>query len=216
MAINDEVQRRQFGGFNFGAAFFGWLVAVAVEVLLIALFTAVGGAVALTNNVSASSAQTVGLVGAVLLLVAMAAAYYSGGYVAGRMSRFDGGRQGVGVWVMGVAVAVLLAIAGGILGANYNLLQQINLPNVSVNPGTLTTGGLVTLLLGLAVTFLAALIGGKVGENYHRRVDEAGVEVPDQAVEPVAPAVAPAQRYQPTFGERIERSDRADRPRRDL
>ncbi len=37
--------REKFGGFNWGSAFFGWLVAVAASVLLLAIVGAIGGPV---------------------------------------------------------------------------------------------------------------------------------------------------------------------------
>ena len=79
-----------------------------------------------------SNAETLGLGGAIALLVVLMIAYYCGGYVAGRMSRFDGTRQGVGAWLFGIAVTVLLALAAVILGSEYNVLEQLNLPSLPV------------------------------------------------------------------------------------
>ena len=44
--------------------------------------------------------------------MALAVAYFAGGYVAGRMSRFDGARQGLGTWLLGLVVTVVLAVVG--------------------------------------------------------------------------------------------------------
>ncbi len=167
-------QRDEFGGLNWGAAFFGWLVAIGIAVLLTAILSAAGTAIGLTEVSGSevqSNADTVGIVGAILLLVVLMIAYYAGGYVAGRMSRFDGGRQGVGVWVLGLLVTILLAIAGAALGSEYNLFQQINLPRIPVDEGALTTGGVITLIAIIVGTLLAAFAGGKAGNRYHRKVD---------------------------------------------
>ena len=59
-------------------------------------------------------------------------AYYCGGYVAGRMSRFDGARQGIGVWVIALAVTVVLALAAVIAGDEYNVLERLDLPSLPV------------------------------------------------------------------------------------
>ncbi len=115
------------------------------------------------------------LVAPVALLVALALAYFAGGYVAGRMSRFDGARQGLGVWIIALVVAVTLAVAGAVLGAEYNVLSQLNLPRIPVDEGDLATGGLIALAIGLVATLLAALAGGKAGERYHRKVDRVAV-----------------------------------------
>jgi len=96
--------------------------------------------------------------------------------VAGRMARFDGARQGVAVWLIGLLVVLVLAAAGALLGAQYNVLQQLNLPRIPIDEGTATTAGIITLVALLLVTLLGALIGGKVGERYHRKVDRAGFD----------------------------------------
>ena len=44
-------QREEFGGINWGAAFFGWLVAIGVGALLVGLLAAAGAAVGLTDAV---------------------------------------------------------------------------------------------------------------------------------------------------------------------
>ena len=105
------------------------------------------------------------------LLVILFSAFYCGGYVAGRMARFDGLRQGIGVWVWTLVIAGALAIAAVIGGSEYNVLQQLNLPNVAVGDQSLTTGGWLTLAAAVVVTLLFAVLGGKAGDLFHRRVD---------------------------------------------
>jgi len=171
-------QREEFGGLNWGSAFFGWLVAIGVASLLTAILSAAGAAIGLTSASSSdasSNAGTVGIVGGIVLLAVLAIAYYAGGYVAGRMSRFDGPRQGLGVWLIGLIVTVVLAVAGVVLGAKYNVLSQLNLPRIPVDEGALTTGGLIALAAIVIGTLLAAIVGGKAGTHFHRKVDRAGL-----------------------------------------
>jgi hypothetical protein len=174
-------QRDEYGGLNWGAAFFGWLVAIGVASLLIAILSAAGTAVGLTKtspsqagSQASSNAGTVGIVGGIVLLVILLLAYYAGGYVAGRMSRFDGPRQGLGVWAIGLIVTIILAVAGAVLGAKYNVLSQLNLPRIPVSEGSLTTGGLIALAAIVVGTLLAAVAGGKQGTHYHRKIDRTG------------------------------------------
>jgi hypothetical protein len=171
--IDVERQHEEFGGFNWGAAFFGWLVAVGITALLTAFLSAAGAAIGLTD-VSGSDADTLSLVGGILLIAVLALGYYAGGYVAGRMSRFDGGRQGLGAWLIGLAVTLLLAVVGAIAGSQYNLLGQLNLPRIPIDEGSLATGAAIALALVLIATALSAIAGGKVGERYHRKVDRVG------------------------------------------
>ena len=171
-------QREEFGGINWGAAFFGWLVAIGVAALLTAILSAAGAAIGLTQSSSSQAsdnAGTVGIVGGIVLLAVLAIAYYAGGYVAGRMSRFDGPRQGLGTWLIGLIVTVVLAVAGVLLGAKYNVLSQLNLPRIPVDEGSLTTGGLIALVAIVVVTLLASMAGGKQGTHYHRKIDRTGV-----------------------------------------
>jgi hypothetical protein len=174
-------QRAVFGGIKWGAAFFGWLSANGLAVLLIALLSAAGVALGLAQGIdtadeAADQVETLGVGGGIAVLAVLFLAYLAGGYVAGRMARFDGARQGVAVWLIGLLVVIVLAAAGAILGAQYNVLQQLNLPRIPIDEGTATTAGLVTLGAILLVTLLGAVIGGKTGERYHRKVDRAGFD----------------------------------------
>ncbi|MGZ8647985.1 MAG: hypothetical protein ACXW08_05055 [Solirubrobacteraceae bacterium] len=170
-------QREEFGGLNWGASFFGWLVAVGVGALLVGLLAAAGAAVGLTTlseSEATGSAEEIGIGGAIALLAALAIAYVCGGYVAGRMSRFDGARQGMGAWAIGLAVTIVLAVAGIVLGEEYNVLEQLNLPALPVGESELLGGGAIALAAVVLGTLLAAIVGGKAGERYHRKVDRAG------------------------------------------
>ena len=77
-----------------------------------------------------SIAGLIGMTTGSLILSVLPMSFGIGGYVAGRMARFDGARQGLAVWLVGLIVVLLLAAAGGILGSQYNVLQQLNLPRM--------------------------------------------------------------------------------------
>jgi hypothetical protein len=173
-------QREEFGGINWGSAFFGWLVAVGMAAILLGLLSAAGAAFGLGDVSEAdaeSNAETIGIFGGILLILVLGAAYYCGGYVSGRMSRFDGGRQGLAVWALGLAVTIVLAVAGALFGAEYNVLEQLNLPRIPVEEGSLTAGAAIALVLVVVITLLAAMGGGKAGERFHRKVDRVGYNV---------------------------------------
>jgi hypothetical protein len=174
MADQRARQREEFGGINWGSAFFGWLVAVGMAVLLTGLLAAAGAAIGLTEN--SADGETLSLAGGIALLVVLALAYYCGGYVSGRMSRFDGGRQGLGVWLFGLLVTVALAVVAVIAGSEYNVVEQANLPRLPVGQDELTTGGLIATAAIVLGTLLAAVAGGKAGERFHRRVDRVVVD----------------------------------------
>ena len=172
-------QREEFGGINWGAAFFGWLVAVGLGALLTGLLSAAGAALAVGesgNDVNGSTADTVSLIGGIALVVVLLIAYYAGGYVAGRMSRFDGARQGFAAWAIGLIIAIILAVAGAILGAEYNVLSQLNLPRIPIDEGDLAIGGIITLVAAILLPLLASILGGKQGERYHKKIDRVAVD----------------------------------------
>jgi hypothetical protein len=170
-------QRDEFGGINWGAAFFGWVVAIGIGVLLTAIASAAGAAIGLTDESTArANADTIGIVGGALLIAIAVIAYYAGGYVAGRMSRFDGARQGFGVWAFGLVVTLLVAAAGAILGDQYNVFEELNLPRIPVSTSDITTGGAIALAAIVLGSLLGAILGGKVGQRYHRKVDRAALD----------------------------------------
>jgi hypothetical protein len=170
-------QREEFGGVSWGSAFFGWLVSVGIAAILVGLLSAAGAAFGFSDVSDAeaeANAETIGIVGALLLLVVFGVAYYFGGYVSGRMSRFDGARQGLAVWGIGVAATILLAAAALLFGEEYNIYERLDLPRIPIDEGALTLGAVVALAAVLLGTPLAAAVGGKAGERFHRKVDRAG------------------------------------------
>ncbi|KUM41230.1 TIGR04086 family membrane protein [Arthrobacter sp. EPSL27] len=173
-------EKEQFGGIKVGSAFFGWLAATGMAVLLTALVAAAGTAVGLATNTDVNEAvnsadQTVGMAGIIVLLVILFVSYFSGGYVAGRMARFNGAKQGFMVWVWALIAAVVVAILGLVAGQQYNILAQLNsFPRIPVNEGELTTTSIIAAVVVAAVALVGAVLGGTAGMRFHRKVDRAG------------------------------------------
>lgn len=167
--------RDRFGGTNWGAAFFGWLVAVGVTILLTGIVTAIVTGFADDSDIIRDDVEreagTIGIAAAVVLLVVLALAYYAGGYVAGRMSRFDGGRQGLATWLIGLVVTLLAVALSWAFGSEYNILNRVELPSIPLSTDEMSWGGLITAVAVLLVSLLAAMLGGKVGHRYHDKVD---------------------------------------------
>ncbi len=170
-------QKERFGGMKFGGCFFGWLTATGFAVLLSALLVGTGAAVGAEQNgpvPTSGDSQSMGIAGAIVLLVVILVAYFCGGYVAGRMARFNGLRQGLGVWLWAIIVAVVVAVLTAAAGSRFNLLSNLNgLPQIPVSQGDLTTGGIVAAVAVLVVSLIGALLGGIAGMRYHRRIDRA-------------------------------------------
>jgi hypothetical protein len=175
----EDPAREKFGGVNLGAAVFGWLVAIAVGVILTsvigALVAAVDSEVQVAQTATEREAGTLGLAAAAVLVVVLMLAYYTGGYVAGRMSRFDGAKQGVAVWGIGLLVTLAAVVLGAVFGAQYNILDRVSLPRIPVPTDSLTGLGLLTAGVLVIGTLLTAMLGGKIGNRYHHRVDRAAL-----------------------------------------
>lgn len=163
---------------KFGACFFGWLTATGTAVLVTALLTAAGAAFGLGRNLPAAptgaNVQTIGLVSGIVLLVVVLLAYFAGGYVAGRMARFNGVKQGLGVWLWAIIISIVVAVLSLIAGSQFNLLATLNgFPRIPINEGTLTTAGIVAAIVLIAAALVGAILGGLAGVRFHRRVDHA-------------------------------------------
>lgn len=184
--VDEEVmtERERYGGVKVGSAFFGWVTATGMAVLLTAVAAAAGTAVSVATNTNVGEAlnqasqnpQTVGIAGSVILLVITFLAYYCGGYVAGRMARFNGIRQGLAVWIWAVVIAIVVAVAGAVAGSKFNILASLNsFPRIPVNEGNVTTAGIMALVIVAAASLVGALLGGLAGMHFHRKVDRAQI-----------------------------------------
>lgn len=177
-------QKEEHGGVKIGSAFFGFLTAVGVGVLLTALLAAAGTAVGVASGTdpakataeASRSASTVGLVGGIALLVILFLAYYCGGYVASRMARFDGLKQGLAVWLWALFVAVVVAVLGAVAGSEFDILARLDsFPRIPVSEGALSTGGIIAAVAVVLASLAGALLGGIAGMRFHRKVDRTGL-----------------------------------------
>lgn len=171
-------QKERFGGIKFGSAFFGWLAATGLAILLTALAAAIAAAV--TGGVDDAVDQTIStpfggvLIYGIVAIAILFVSYYCGGYVAGRMARFDGAKQGFAVWLWAIVAAIVAAILGAVLGAD--VLQNLNaFPRIPTTAEDLTTAGIITAVLAALAALAGAILGGAAGMRFHRRVDRAGL-----------------------------------------
>jgi magnesium-transporting ATPase (P-type) len=170
-----ETERLAYRGFKFGAAFFGWLIMLSMIVLLTAVVTGAGAGAGYVLDYTRSDARqqagVMAITAAALFVLVLSLAFYIGGYVAGRLARFDGARQGFGVWMISLLLIVIAAAASAFLNNQYDLVGRVDRPNVPLANDSLVTGGLITAAAVLMVPLLAALLGGKNGQRYHDKID---------------------------------------------
>lgn len=168
-------QRRQFGGIKWGSAFFGWLTALGTAVLLSGIAAGVTQGYGLTTG---PGGPPEGIVAAIVVAVVLFLAYFCGGYVAGRMARFDGARQGVAVWIWAVLVAVAVTVLIAVSGTPVDLTPVAALVGGVVDPSAFTPAAIGALAAALVVGLVGAVLGGLAGMRFHRRVDRAVPPVP--------------------------------------
>jgi hypothetical protein len=160
-----RVARRRFGGFDLPAAFAGMLAGLGLTVLLAGIAGA-AGSVGYQSGATADDLSNGGLItGLVILLLS----FLAGGWVAGRMARYDGGLNGTTSGVLFVLLAAAVSGVGSWLDKQYDFFQDVRLPNWFSGPST--TEAVVTAVVGIAVVLLAAGLGGLRGARYHRRAD---------------------------------------------
>lgn len=157
--------RSRFGGFDVAAAFAGMLAALGLTVLLAGIAGA-AGTIGYQRGTSAGDLSTGGLVtGMAVLLIS----FFVGGWVAGRMSRYDGVLNGLLCALLFVALAGAMSALGNYLDDKYDFFHNVQLPQWF--SGADTRAALVTAALGIAVMVIAAALGGAIGSRYHRRAD---------------------------------------------
>lgn len=164
--VRQALVRETYGGFKLRAAVFGCLATGALVVLLVGVAGAVAVAVGAVFDVTATQARqwpAAAAGTAVVLLVVPVVSFFAGGYVAGRMARFDGGRRGLGVWGLGVRVTVAVAAAGTVWGTQTDLVTraaQATPPADGVWPEAAVLGAALVVVVWLVGTATAAVLGG--------------------------------------------------------
>lgn len=157
--------RRRFGGFDLPAALAGMLAALGLTVLLAGLAGA-AGSVGYQRGADAADLSSGGLVTGLVVLLA---AFFVGGWVAGRMARYDGVLNGMACALLFVLLAAGVSAAGAWLGERYDFFDDVNLPQWFTDTGE--AAAMTSAIIGIVVMVVAAALGGAVGTRYHRRAD---------------------------------------------
>lgn len=177
-------EKEKYGGIKIGSAFFGWLTATGATVLLLALAAAITALIGTTTggvdqaaSEAGSNPLMTGIAGAVVLLLVWFLAYYCGGYVAGRMARFNGAKQGVAVWVWAVLISIILFVGGLMAGSSIPGLPASlpQMPELAVPANMVLLTRVVSLVAVAVVALIGAILGGLAGMRFHRRVDKEGL-----------------------------------------
>lgn len=166
--VGVEEARARFGGVDIPATLAGALAALGTAVLLAGILAGVGTYGYQLGIDNAEEKLTAGgLIGG---LVTLFLAFLVGGWVAGRVARYDGGRNGLLTAVWFLLLAAITAGLGAWAGDEYDVFRNVNLPQW-FDRDALTGAAIGTGLLALAVMLGAGYLGGRLGERYHREAD---------------------------------------------
>jgi hypothetical protein len=172
--------RDMYGGVDWLASFLGLVFAIVLG----AVSSAIAGLLLvpfgiqldlLGGQIGASAITGLAILGVLIFLT-----YFFGGYVAGRLARFDGGRNGAMVLVWTFILVLILALAAlvfsGFLpdGAAGRIANIVD--GVLSTARNLAGAGVVGIVTGLAAVFIALLggfLGGRLGSRYHTEIDRA-------------------------------------------
>ncbi|HVR32961.1 MAG TPA: hypothetical protein VMS74_09690 [Acidimicrobiia bacterium] len=169
--------RERFGGIDTPAALGGLLAIIGVLALISSLVAA--GAGALTYQVNAidldGNLQEMEMVGVLLATLVVFVAGLVGGWVAGRMARFDGVMNGIAAAIWLLLLVAVFAALGAWVGEEYNAFRRAGLPDWlgQLRADDLTFEVIVASAVGIAALFTGALVGGGLGDAHNRKVDAA-------------------------------------------
>ena len=159
-----------FSRVSFVSVLAGVLVAYGAFAVLLAAAAAVAAAIGIDNTLTVNDWARIGVGSAVAIAAVVLLAYGFGGYVAGRMARRAGLLNGLGVFVLAVAIiAVLAAIAATQVDSSAIVanLRSLGIPTSGAEWGQI---GTAAGLGSLAAMLLGAVFGGILGERWHTKL----------------------------------------------
>jgi hypothetical protein len=176
--------RAMYGGVDWLASFLGFVFAVVIA----SVFSTVAGLVLVPlgfpPEISGGQLGASVLTGLAVLGVLIFLTYFFGGYVSGRLARFDGGRNGAMVLAWTFIVVLILALVtvvfSGFLPAGAaegirNLGQGTASAAGSLASSLAGAGvaGIVVAVAALLLALLGGFFGGRLGSRYHTEIDRA-------------------------------------------
>ncbi|MGI9051013.1 MAG: hypothetical protein ACR2GU_16835 [Rubrobacteraceae bacterium] len=164
-----------YGGIDWLASFLGFVFAAVAGGLFSLIAALVVGRLGLSLSLGGGGLGTTAVTALVVLGILVFLTFFCGGYVAGRLARFDGGRNGVMVVVWGLVVGAISLSAGTLLpGQIFSYLQSFVQNTLLPTVDTLTSMGVLGIGLAIGALLLMLLggfAGGRLGSHYHSEID---------------------------------------------
>jgi hypothetical protein len=172
--------RDMYGGVDWLASFLGFVFSLVLGTV----FSSVTGLLLVPFGFSPDfSDGQLGasvITGLVVLAILIFLTYFFGGYVAGRLARFDGGRNGAMVLAWTFIVVLILTLVAVVfsgflpdgIAAGVVILAQATASTLSNLAGA-GVAGIVAAAAALLVALLGGFFGGRLGSRYHTEIDRA-------------------------------------------
>src|ERR671916_1134002 len=150
--------RDMYGGVDWLASFLGFVFALVAG----ALFSLVAGLVlaplGVSLNLEGGEIGAAVITGLVLVAILVFLTYFFGGYVAGRLARFDGGRNGAMLLLWTGVTVLILALVNAVLSRFLPARVSEDIGNLVQNNVLSTIGGLSQLGVAGVLIFAGALL----------------------------------------------------------
>src|SRR5919107_1225344 len=172
--------RDMYGGVDWLASFLGFVFSIVVA----SVFSTVVGLVLVPlgfpPDISGGQLGASVLTGLAVLGVLIFLTYFFGGYVSGRLARFDGGRNGAMVlawtFIVVLIVALVAVVFSGFLPSGAaDIIVGIAQTSRSAADGLAGTGvaGIVVAIAALLLALLGGVFWGRLGSRHHTEIDRA-------------------------------------------
>ena len=170
--------RDMYGGVDWLASFLGFVFVVVGATVFSLIASLVLVPLGFPPDLGGGEIGAAVITGLVLIGLLIFLTFFFGGYVAGRLARFDGGRNGAMLLVWSFVAILILALAAGIfsgfLPAGVSDRVGNLLDGVSSTVGDLAAAGPVGIVVAVGALLLALLggfLGGRLGARYHAEID---------------------------------------------
>jgi hypothetical protein len=178
--VRTNVVRRGFRA-HLGASLAGLFAGLGALVVVGGLFAGFAAAAEFQLNLVDAAGEVLELstLGSILALAAVFFTFLFGGWVAGRMSRYDGAINGLGAGLWLLFFAALFALIGAMVGAEFNVFAQAGLPDwfTALRSDFRSTTGVLFLVLFSAAVLGGGYLGGRLGAADHRADHRGGEEI---------------------------------------
>ena len=171
--------RDMYGGVDWLASFLGFVFVLVAGAFLSLVAGLVLVPLGISPDLAGAELGAAAITGLVLVAILVFLTYFFGGYVAGRLARFDGGRNGAMLLLWTGVTVLILALVNAVLSGFLPARVSEDIGNLVQNNVLSTIGGLsqlgvagVLIFAGaLLVALLGGFLGGRLGSRYHAEID---------------------------------------------